>query len=251
MKKILILMIILAFSFLTFGEEQAQEKTDMQKLSELISNYRNERNCRNFQQAIDMINEMKKESEHRGYLMAVQSFLYSMHSDELLIKSTNYADDMNFGQLFFIGNQFLEKNNYEKSIEIYKKAIKANPNSSCVWRHKGEAYYLLSDFDNAKRSMNRSIELNEDHTDAYYWLALVLIGLEDHENALNAIDKGIVLFEGGIPGCEDEQLYEYYELKGDILVNLENIEEAIGAYKQSLETHSNKEFIKEKISALE
>lgn len=250
MKRLLNLVLVMIFIGTAFSVGLSEEKTPVQLLSEAINNYRSESNETNFQQALTLIDDIIASNENSGYMLAVKSYLYSLHSAELLDQSRAYLKEMNFGQKFFIGNQYLDKHNYSPAIELYKEAIKDNPNSTCVWRHKGEAYYRLKDYDNAVRAIKRSIELKEDHTDAYLWLAFAYIELKNYKDALQAINKGIYLYEKGIPGCEDEELYEYYELKGDILVMLDRPEEAAKVYNMALKHSADNERIQKKLNPL-
>lgn len=248
-----VIVLILVFSITANAEEQTQveEKTNAQILQEAVSIYREEKNEENLHKALEMIDKLIEEDYQKGYLIGIKSYLYSLQSDELLAQSKENLEDMAFGQKFFLGNLYLDRNDYLTAIEIYDKINEGPNTTTCVWRHKGEAHYKLEDYEKAEQALEKAIELKEDHTDAYLWMALTQIRKKDYEKALSAIDKGISLFEKDIPGCEDEQIYEYYELKGDILVKLEKKEEAVEIYKKILDIHSDKEKIQNKISVLE
>ncbi len=250
MKKTTVILIVIyaVFSLCSFlSAEEKEEKTEMQILQEMLTSYASEKSEANFIKLIDRINSNIEKDYQKGYMTAMKSYIYMMHSGELLDQSCNYFDGMSFGQKFFLGNIYLEKKDYKKAIEIYDLIIKDTPNITCVWRHKGEAHYNLKDYVSAEKALIRSIELKEDHTDAYMWLAIVQAEMDKNQEALKAVDKGIELYKQGNPGCEDEEMYEYYELKADILVNLGNYGEALAVYEKIMPDHPDRENIAEKI----
>lgn len=106
-------------------------------------------------------------------------------------------DSLKPQQKFGLGNLYLGLGQYDKSIEIYSKINAKMPKWSCPWRHKGEAYMEKGDLAEAEKCLNKSIETNVNHYDAYLMLAEVQKKGGRYEEALKTFNKGLeVKFKG-------------------------------------------------------
>ncbi len=242
MKNFISVLIILIFCVAVLADQTA-EKTRLQVLTEMINKYRVEPVEENFDNAVNEMDRLIKEDHHKGYVLGLKSYIYSLKSDYLLSKAEEHVKEMNFSQKFLIANMLLEKNDYLAAIEVYEMINQEMPKWSCPWRHKGEAYYRLEMYDKAEEALAKSIEVKEDHTDAYLWLAMCQEKLGKFDSALKSVEKGIILYEKGITGDEDKEdgLNEYYDLKGDILSKLGRLKDAEEAYGISLKARENTE----------
>jgi tetratricopeptide (TPR) repeat protein len=58
---------------------------------------------------------------------------------------------------------YLGKRNYNKAIELYQKSNALISNNAYVWLHLGNAYYFSHQYENAKKALEVSINLNPDN----------------------------------------------------------------------------------------
>ncbi len=101
------------------------------------------------------------------------------------------ADKLQAGQRFQLANMLLELGEYEESIAHYNALNEQAPNWSCPWRHKGEAYYNLEDYESAEKALFKAIETRIEHYDAYLWLAKTQYKLEKYAEALKTFERGM------------------------------------------------------------
>ena len=59
-----------------------------------------------------------------------------------------------------LGNIYLFSNNYEQSINIYRRATLLSPNNKDIWNNLGYAYMKLNNINEAKKSFKRAIEID-------------------------------------------------------------------------------------------
>jgi tetratricopeptide (TPR) repeat protein len=65
-------------------------------------------------------------------------------------------------------NYYLEKDKSDLALEYLNKAIKKDPNNHTFYFARGALYDKLGDFDNAKTSYEKAIEIKPDYFDAFY-----------------------------------------------------------------------------------
>jgi len=62
----------------------------------------------------------------------------------------------------------IARNDYQRAIECYNKAIELNPKDALAYYSRGKVKYKLKDYSGAIEEFNRAIELNPDFADAHY-----------------------------------------------------------------------------------
>lgn len=138
------------------------------------------------------------------YLMNIHNMEANRHLKHLV----DNVDSYGAGLKFQIANTLLEKGKFDEAIEIYKKAIADNPNWSCAWRHKGEAYFMKKDYPHAEIALKKSIETRTTHYDAYLMLADVYFQQKKNKLALETMEKA---FE--FRGLDEEDEEEVYSIE--------------------------------------
>lgn len=89
---------------------------------------------------------------------------------EEFAKQNNSASSNN---LLEEGKTYYNNGEYDKAIEIFKKATELNPNEYLNWQWLGRSYYeRLNDVDeeNAINSLLKAVELNPNDDSNWYWL---------------------------------------------------------------------------------
>ena len=70
------------------------------------------------------------------------------------------------------GKTYYNNEEYDKAIEIFKKAIELNPNEYLNWQWLGRSYYERYDEENALNSLLKAVELNPNDDSNWYWLGI-------------------------------------------------------------------------------
>ena len=160
-----------------------------------------------------------------------------------------------------------KKNNFEKAIQMFDKAIELNPNNANAYKHRGDVY-LCTDLEKAIKDYTKAIELKPNYIGAYsaraaiYYSPLVDVpiakAIEDYVTILNYANNFCEAYE-----CLGEILYanedyewadfmftkaielkpkrfNYYMQRGKIYLKLQKYENAIKDFNTVLELLSDK-----------
>ena len=117
------------------------------------------------------------------------------------------AADLAPGERFSLANYLLGKEEYQKAVSLYEGINKDYPTWSCPWRHKGEALYKMKDFAAAQTALTQAIATNENHYDAYIWMAKVQKELGLYREALTNLEKAMKL-DPNAEESDDEAISE-------------------------------------------
>jgi len=131
------------------------------------------------------------------------------------------------GAINGLGVLYLQKRDFKKSLEYFKKVIKIDPGSWDTYNYLGVIYTELEEFDLAKENLLRAANSEKYRTpeNAYVNLALLEIRKERYDAALRYVEKGLE---------EDENFPPLSNLMGVILEHEEKYDEAINWYKKAL-----------------
>ena len=81
----------------------------------------------------------------------------------------------NSNDLLEEGKTYYNNGEYDKAIEIFKKATELNPNEYLNWQWLGRSYYERysdGDEENALNSLLKAVELNPNDDSNWYWLGI-------------------------------------------------------------------------------
>jgi tetratricopeptide (TPR) repeat protein len=89
------------------------------------------------------------------------------------------------------GNALYNKENYVEAIKCYDRASLINPKHFESWYKKGITYKKRNDHAQAIKSFDKAIEIRADNSDVWYEKALSLSHLKRHEEAIKCYDNAI------------------------------------------------------------
>jgi len=129
-------------------------------------------------QVIEQINKIEKQEGREIQEIKVGEIQVS--KNELLLK-----------ELILKGNEFYYKNEYEKSIECYDKALKIDSKYAEAWGNKGVALTDLGKYKEGIEYIDKALEI--DPNDATVWnsKAAALNNLGKYNEAIEYIDKAL------------------------------------------------------------
>lgn len=126
-----------------------------------------------------------------------------------------------------------KKNNFEKAIQMFDKAIELNPNNANAYKHRGDVY-LCTDLEKAIKDYTKAIELKPNYIGAYsarasiYYSPLVDVpiakAIEDYVTILNYTNN----------------FCKAYEYLGEILYANEDYEWADFMFTKAIELQPQK-----------
>jgi len=112
-----------------------------------------------------------------------------------------------------IGTIYAYLKNYDKAIESYEAAIKANPDFGPAYSNLGIAYKRLGDFDKAVANYKKAILISPDYIEAHYNLGLCYRDMGDFGNAIKSFNNALAVSPQYKPA--HEELAECYRAIGD------------------------------------
>ncbi|ROL60740.1 tetratricopeptide repeat protein [Bacteroidetes/Chlorobi group bacterium MS-B_bin-24] len=148
----------------------------------------------------------------------------------------------------------IEEEYYDVALKFCNALLSVDPFSTELLSQKGFILMNLDEFEEAKETLNRALEINPTDVDALFNLSLTLFSSGDIDNSLKAIDKALeieydedVLFNKGIflkaHQRYDEALKVFNTLTDspiygiDAYYEIASIYMSLGKVKESLEYH--------------
>jgi tetratricopeptide (TPR) repeat protein len=176
MKKVLCLLICLLALGTIYGEGK-----------DLLNSYFNDSSLENIKAILEDAHQSKDLNESNLNLLLVHYNEMNKAINEL----EKNSDSLLPAQRFQLANTYLSLGKSEQAIAHYDFLNKSFANWSCPWRHKGEAYYNLEDWENAETALTMAIETRIEHYDAYLWLARVQLKLNNNKEALKTFETAM------------------------------------------------------------
>jgi tetratricopeptide (TPR) repeat protein len=87
-------------------------------------------------------------------------------------------------EVFEIGLNKFNSEKYEEAIDCFNILIENDPLDSSLYVLRGRAFHNLEIFDRAKKDYFIAIKISPIYADAYYYLALTELRLDEQENAI-------------------------------------------------------------------
>lgn len=166
-----------------------------------------------------------------GYLLSRQ------HDHEKAIEAFDYAlliDDAYGIASFSKANSQCALERYEDAIVSYNETLKINGEDAYVHAYLGECYEHLGQFESAKTHYQQSIDLDENISDAWIGMAVVMDAQDKTNEALFYVQKAISL---------DPDRGSYWYIQGDLQLKKGDIASAVQSYQMVIDTEPENEEI--------
>ncbi len=204
MKKLALIIIALIVATMAFAQDNP------------LTAYMQDANVANFKAAVDYIAENDAKEPESLRLKLTLAFIANHEVKRVMALANTNLDQLSAGERFSLGNLYLGMDNYAEAIKIYDNINREFPNWSCPWRHKGEALYKSKDFKAAVKALEKSVETNKEHYDAYVWLAFAQYEIKKYKDARKSLETAFALdaeeegshFDEELP---EEHIMELYE----------------------------------------
>ncbi|MBN2477992.1 ATP-binding protein [Candidatus Micrarchaeota archaeon] len=160
---------------------------------------------------------------------------YEKEDFEKAIENYNMAILLNpvFSEAYFNrALSYYQLKNFEKAIDDYTKSAELDPKNPIIYNNRGDAFYRKQDFNSAIKDYDKAISLNPEYLKAFYNRGLSYASMEDYEKAVEDFSKVVEL---------KADFAEAYHLRGLAYEYSGNLEKAIADYEKAIELNPDLE----------
>jgi tetratricopeptide (TPR) repeat protein len=97
----------------------------------------------------------------------------------------------NLRALYELAKLYDKKTEYDKAIKTIKRAIKLKPKTRAAWNNLGTLYSKKTEFDKALIAYNSALKINSNYKDAWRNLGLVYIQKNQYNEAIKALKRAV------------------------------------------------------------
>ena len=148
----------------------------------------------NTEETIKKALELKNDQEFEESIRILEG-LFKKYPDSEEIKK-HYIDVL-FDYGGYLNDDYHQE--YEKSIEVFKRIIELEPNNYRVLYNLGISYFNLGRMQNAIKACTEAVKLKPDYKHCWYNMGLIFETIEEWKKALEYYDKAL----------EIDQTFEY------------------------------------------
>jgi tetratricopeptide (TPR) repeat protein len=156
---------------------------------------------------------------HAGIMQLVENQKKSIEEEEKKRRSTEARGLNNAGVMAYHNGQ------YEKALELFKKALDLDPEMTEAYNNLGLTYTEMNQEEQATEAFKKAISLSPELAAAYNNLGYVFYRLGSYHEAIEMYNEAI--------GRSKDNSSAYTNL-GNAFYKLEKIEEAMDAWKKAL-----------------
>lgn len=128
------------------------------------------------------------------------------------------------------GKTYYNNGEYDKAIEIFKKAVEINPNDDDSWRLLGNSYNRNGQIEEAIKYYLKAAELNPDDSRNWFNLGISYSNNEQYKEAINSFLKVVELYPN------DDESWKWL---GNSYIKNEQVEDAIKSLLKATELNSS------------
>ncbi|WP_367914112.1 tetratricopeptide repeat protein [Leadbetterella sp. DM7] len=195
----------------------------------------------NYDEALIDITRAERLSPNSGEILFLKSAILYKSGKENALENALYAEDQDFvsPDLYtLIGNLYLDKRNFGKAEEYFRKAENIYPYNSDLFNGKGRYYAMLRDTVTAVNFFKRAIHTRPGVFEYYDDLIKIYGKARQIDSALHLNEMAIAKFPD-----KKELLYN----KGLILENAGLLDSSAGIYRQFLKVEPERFDVYERI----
>lgn len=233
---------VLKYTFFRGEEEFRTFTKEVKEYPENI-NFREEFLLRDFIPAYYRIKVSLLDSEQKEILSELEEFFISskpvVPRPWIHTRAMPNSEDPIYS--YILGIQWFNKGEIEKAREYLENAYQKDPESSDYAFNLAKVFYLLKDFTKTKEILSPFLDKNRLNYEGYYLMGRVHQVLGELEKAISIYDAAISHFGINI---------NLLNSLGDCYYNLGNEQEALAAWKKSLEINPKQEKVRRQIESL-
>ncbi|CEL60207.1 Mitochondrial import receptor subunit tom-70 OS=Neurospora crassa (strain ATCC 24698 / 74-OR23-1A / CBS 708,71 / DSM 1257 / FGSC 987) GN=tom-70 PE=2 SV=2 [Rhizoctonia solani AG-1 IB] len=130
-----------------------------------------------------------------------------------------------------IASVYMELSEAEAAFAAFESAIEKDPGCADIYYHRGQVFFILSDFERAADDYRRSSELDPGFIFSHIQLAVAQYKMGDLDSSMSSFRECLLKFPNrGEP-------YNYY---GELLLDQQRFQEAIEKFERAIEIEKQK-----------
>ena len=154
---------------------------------------------------------------------------------KVLIEEALKEEPDNLELIKLSGLTYMNLNEWKDARSAFETVVKYNPEDASSWFYLGGCYDKLGDFISAKNAYNTVIELRQGYIEAYKSLCVVLMKLNEPEEAIKKADLILLVLDVSKPLDEiDYRLLELTKTKKRIIVANKNDLKAVNEINDAI-----------------
>ncbi len=130
---------------------------------------------------------------------------------------------------FDLGGKYIDKEDFNKAVEAYHKALEIDNTDPAVWFNLGLSYHALEMLEDAYVSFDQSTSHDPDYAEAYLQKSRVLFDQEKYRLAIKNLNKALEL------GLEANDAITAFITMAESYASLEKWDDALPHYESALE----------------
>ncbi|KAF8740239.1 mitochondrial outer membrane translocase receptor TOM70, partial [Rhizoctonia solani] len=133
-----------------------------------------------------------------------------------------------------IASVYMELSEAEAAFAAFESAIEKDPNCADIYYHRGQVFFILSDFEKAAEDYQKSSRLDSKFVFSHIQLAVAQYKMGDLDSSMASFRQCLLSFPNrGEP-------YNYY---GELLLDQQRFQEAIEKFDRSIEIERQKKIL--------
>ena len=136
--------------------------------------------------------EFKDMFEEDAFIKKFKAFSDSL--DLMILQNSENPDKGALSELLTRKGDFVRRNGgNEEACKLYQEALRNNPENAGTYRGMGYALFGLERFDKALYYLNKSLEIEQNHADAWRNRGCTLRRLRRYREAISSFNRALAL----------------------------------------------------------
>ena len=107
---------------------------------------------------------------------------------------STHPNNQQLTSLLAEGSNLVNKEEYNKAIDIFSKTIELDPSWAEAWNKRATVLYLSGEFEKSQNDIDKVLQLEKRHFGALAGQGLVNIQLKNYEKAIESYEKAKELY---------------------------------------------------------
>ena len=107
---------------------------------------------------------------------------------------STHPTDRELTKILEEGSTLVNNNQLSEAINIFTKVIEIDPNWAEAWNKRATVLYMIGDFQESQKDINKVLELEKRHFGALAGQGLVNIKLKNYEKAIKSYEKALEIY---------------------------------------------------------
>lgn len=107
---------------------------------------------------------------------------------------STHPSDQKLTSLLDEGSRLVQDRQLKRAINVFSEAIELDPSWAEAWNKRATVFYLLGNFEDSQKDIDKVLELESRHFGALAGQGLVNIQLKNYEKAISSYEKALKIY---------------------------------------------------------